>query len=53
MLVDYEMKMTGLMDWAIDAPVENNLSIAFCGRKVYAKKTNNQFRGDAEKSAIT
>lgn len=27
MLVDYEMKVTELVGWTIDAPVENNLSI--------------------------
>lgn len=53
MLVDYEMKVTGLMGWVIDAPVENNLSIVFCGKSANAKDANNQFRGDAEKSAIT
>ena len=26
-LVDYEMKVTELVGWVIDAPVENNLSI--------------------------
>lgn len=26
-LVDYEMKVTELVGWTIDAPVENNLSI--------------------------
>ena len=27
MLIDYEMKVTELVGWVIDAPVENNLGI--------------------------
>ena len=52
-LIDYEMKVIELIDWTIDAPVENNPCILICGRIGYARKANNQFRGDVEKSTIT
>ena len=52
-LVGYEMKAIDLVDWTIDAPVGNNLCILFCGRNGYAENANNQFCGEAEKSAIT
>lgn len=52
-LADYEVKVTELMGWAIDAPVENNLGIVPVAKALPLRKPINQLRGDAVKIAIT
>ena len=42
-LIDYEMKVIELMDWAIDAPVENNLSIVPVARVLPLRKPITNF----------
>lgn len=52
-LADYEIKVTELMGWVIDAPVENNLGIVPVAKVLPPRKPINQLRGDAVKIAIT
>ena len=42
-LVDYEMKVTELMGWVIDAPVENNLGIVPVARVLPPRKPITNF----------
>ena len=50
---DSEIKVTALVGWAIDAPVENNPIRPGCGRPVNGREANNHLRVDVGKPAIT